>query len=194
MQKPRKQLSNCLIKKVRGDNLDFFTRAISRRSIRELARLFHLLFGLSREEYIPVVELLDRFCEMCSNVCYDIVENDELPRNVPALTELSIDGQFTIKIKQKIYEDALFKQVGGYRNHIMHEICHVFLCILGFTPILHRTFANNVISPINSSEWQTKALCGEIMMPYEETSNMSAEEIAKKYKVSLSSAEMRKKY
>ena len=37
------------------------------------------------------------------------------------------EGTFTIKIKNSVYEGAYYRQIGGYRNHIMHEMCHVML-------------------------------------------------------------------
>ena len=59
----------------------------------------------------------------------------------------------------------------------MHEICHVFLYKMGFTPIHNRALANNSIPPYRSMEWQAKALCGEVMMPYEETTGLTENEI-----------------
>lgn len=59
---------------------------------------------------------------------------------------------------------------------------------------MERSFNNNELPAYVSVEWQAKALCGEVMMPYEATKNMSTEEIVNKYGVSKSSAQYRKKY
>ena len=67
-------------------------------------------------------------------------------------------------------------------------MCHGFLFKIGYTPIVERSFGNNEIRPFESVEWQAKALCGEVMMPYEATKNMSLEEIVEKYHVSKGSA------
>ncbi len=174
--------------------MDYPTKPLSRKGSRYLAKIFCRVFGLSPKKAVPVIELLDKFCLKMTNVTYDIVDDDKLPHNVPALTEVDDRGVFTIKIKNEVYEGASERSVGGYRNHIMHEMCHVFLYRLGYRPILARSFANNTIPPAYSAEWQAKALCGEIMMPYEETKNMNADQIVRKYKVSLASARMRKKY
>lgn len=174
--------------------MDYVTNPISRQGLRGIARVFREIFSLSSQECVPVVDLLDVFCQRLGNVTYDIVENWELPSNVPATTELGTDGIFTIKIKEIVYNGAKYRNVGGYRNHIMHEMCHVLLMKIGFRPLLARSFSNYEIKPMCSAEWQAKALCGEIMMPYEATRNMSVSEIVDTYKVSVQSAQQRKKY
>jgi cytoplasmic iron level regulating protein YaaA (DUF328/UPF0246 family) len=40
-------------------------------------------------------------------------------------------------------------------------------------------------------EWQAKALCGEVLMPYEETKNLSVNQIRHLCQVSKESAELR---
>ena len=152
------------------------------------------MFHLSCKESVPVVDLLDRFCHQLGDVSYDVVDDWELPYNIPAVTEIGNDGMFTITIKNSIYHGAKYRDIGGYRNHIMHEMCHVILFKIGFTPIAARSFSNNKIEPMRSAEWQAMALCGEIMIPYEETKNMSVGEIMETYKVSNSSARKRKTY
>ena len=72
--------------------------------------------------------------------------------------------------------------------HIIHEIAHAFLCLLGFTPILDRQFKNNSLRAFESMEWQAKALAGEIMMDYEKTKRMSVLELSLKCGVSEDSA------
>lgn len=43
-------------------------------------------------------------------------------------------------------------------------------------------------------EWQAKALAGEIMMPYEDTANMSVKDIMNIYGVSKDFAKTRQNY
>ena len=45
-----------------------------------------------------------------------------------------------------------------------------------------------------SVEWQAKALCGELMMPYNATKHLSIEKIMDKYGVSYEAAVQRKRY
>ena len=97
------------------------------------------------------------------------------------------NGKFEIEIRQTTYDGA-YKNIGAYRDHIIHEICHAFLYTLGYTPIMQRSFKNGEIVNYRSSEWQAKALCGEVMIPFEETVSLSASEIAKEYGVSPAQA------
>ena len=98
-----------------------------------------------------------------------------------------------VSVKNCIRELAAFgyarkKEIGAYRDHILHEICHAFLYMLGYTPLLERSFGNNELSNYESAEWQAKALCGEIMIPYDESKDMSVDEIMDNYKVSRGQA------
>ena len=123
-----------------------------------------------------------------------IVEDDDLPPNIPAICFPDECGNFTIKIKDTVYKGAYEKQIGAYFDFICHEICHAFLFKIGFTPIVERSFGNNEIPPCKSVEWQAKALCGEVMMPYNATAKMTCREIMTKYHVSKASANYRKRY
>ena len=174
--------------------MDYIAKATSRTELRILAKEFCEEMHINCNEKVPVVKLLDVLCEKFKGrFTYDVVNDEELGDNVPALTNW--DGySFEIKIKNKIYEGAWKKEVGAFRNHILHEICHVYLIMRGFTPLMTRSFGNNEIPPYCSAEWHAKALCGEIMMPYNATIGMSAEEIVEKYKVSLQSAQKRLTY
>ena len=76
---------------------------------------------------------------------------------------------------------------------ILHEICHIYMYELGYTPCLQRSFDKE--TPLYCSvEWQVKALTGEVAMPYEETKNMGVPEIMKKYNVSKGFAKKRQRY
>jgi len=124
-------------------------------------------------------------------VVTEIVE-DEVLGDIPGRCIPDFKGNFTIQIKDSIYTGAT-KGVGGYRAHIMHEISHVLLFIIGFNPIVERSYKNNVLEPCESVEWQAKALTGEIMVPFEDTKNMTCEEIIEKCGVSKDCAEKRLK-
>lgn len=151
------------------------------------------MFKLPETGSIPVLDILERIGEVFKGAYYEIVSDDEMPAIIPA--ECSIEGDgFKIKIRESIYDGAYEKEIGAFRDHILHEICHIFLYKMGYAPVMNRSFKNGQIKAYCSSEWQAKALCGELMMPYEETENMSVEEIQEKYAVSRTQAEYRKKY
>ena len=102
-------------------------------------------------------------------------------------------GGFTIEIKESVYAGAYENQIGAFLGFICHEICHIFLFRIGFTPIFERSFENNELPAYCSVEWQAKALCAEVMIPYDETEGMSASLIENTYHVSKAFAKNRKK-
>ena len=103
-------------------------------------------------------------------------------------------GGYTIEIKQSVYDGAVYQNIGAFLGFICHEICHVFLFEIGFVPVYEYSFNENTLPAYCSVEWQAKALCGEILMPYEETQVLSITEIMRLCKVSRDSAEKRKTY
>ena len=102
-------------------------------------------------------------------------------------------GGFTIEIKESIYNGAYKKQIGAFLGFICHEICHVFLFNIGFTPVYERSFADKEIPAYCSVEWQAKALCAEVMIPYNESRGMGTKAITDYYHVSRAFAENRNK-
>lgn len=173
--------------------MDYQTKPTSRKQLRTLSKFFRELFGVPPDTPFPVLDALEKMPDVFRGTTTHIVENHKLPYNIPARCFLDEEGDFQIEIKEKVYEDA-YKGQGGARSFICHEMCHVFLYRVGFTPIMNRNFANNVLPAYCSVEWQTKALCGEVMMPYDYTRFMSEWEIAQRFQVSLDSARMRRRY
>ena len=173
--------------------MDYETHAISRKKLRIFAQFIRLLLGVSFTKPFPVLELLDELYDFIDKTNYEVLEDDELPANIPARCFPDEEGNFTIQIKESVYSGAQ-KGIGACRGFIMHEICHVFLYKMGFTPIHNRTLKNNSIPAYRSMEWQAKALCGEVMMPYEETIGLTENEIISKYKVSKGFAQKRLTY
>lgn len=175
--------------------MDYYTKPVKRIQLRKFACLFRQLFEIGQNEKINVLEVLDKFHSVFENASYVVLEDYEMPPNIPARCLIQEnEGTFRMEIKNTVYEGAYKKKVGAFLDFICHEMCHVFLYIIGYTPTMNRSFDNGKIPAYCSVEWQAKALCGEIMMPYEATKNMSIEEIMKVYGVSRASAEFRKRY
>ena len=174
--------------------MDYYTKSATREQIREFASVFRELFDVSLTGRFPVLEVLDKFRSKFPTFHYEVVEDDELPVSIPAQCDVGTDGIFEMKIRRSIYDGAYKKGTGAYRDHILHELCHVFLYSIGFTPVIQRSFRNGMIPNDRSSEWQAKALCGEIMIPYEESENMTVEDIQRVYGVSKAQAEYRRFY
>ncbi|MCR4600121.1 MAG: ImmA/IrrE family metallo-endopeptidase [Clostridia bacterium] len=173
--------------------MDYETKPTSRKNLRKFAGYLRELFGVSSTGAFPVLEVLDLIRDIFENSGYEIVEDNKLPPQTMAQCSPNDEGGYTIEIKESVYEGARNKKVGAFRGFICHEICHVFLFEIGFTPLFARSFEENKIPAFRSVEWQAKALCGEVMIPYEESRNMGIQEICDKYNVSKAFAVMRKK-
>lgn len=174
--------------------MDYKTYPIKRKDLREIAAVLRRVFSCKNKYKFNVVDSFERAHLIFPNIYTEVVEDEELDSNIPArcLPDFA-NNEYLIQVKNSVCEGAC-ADVGGYRAHILHEICHAILCILGFVPIMDRQLKNNEIRCFESMEWQAKALCGEILMPYEETQNLSINEIVRYCKVSIESAEKRKTY
>jgi len=172
--------------------MDYRTKPTSREELRKIAHIVRRVFKCKNKYYFDVVTAFEKMHILFPEVSTEVVSDDEQDMNrVPATTIPDMKGHYHIKIKEQIYDGAYFKKIGGYRNHILHEMCHAILFLLGFTPYLDRTYKNVELPGYESIEWQAKALAGEILVPYEETMGMSAEQIQKLCKVSKDCAEKR---
>ena len=175
--------------------MDYITKALSRKEIRVFSRIFRRLFDVNNDvSEFPVLYALEKVSDVFKDTTVSILEDNELPFNVPARCYPNESGGFTIEIKNSVYTGAYEKKIGAYLGFICHEMCHIFLYKMGYTPLLERRFGNNELPAYESVEWQAKALCGEVMMPYEATKNMSGEQIMKRYHVSKGFVEHRRKY
>lgn len=169
--------------------MDYKTKPLSRLYIRRLAPYYRQLFDVPPTEPFPVLEALEKVPDIFEGCNYEIVEDNELEPNVMAQCAPNNFGGFTIKIKVSVYLGAYENKVGAFLGFINHEICHVFLFFIGFTPIYEKSFESNTLPAYRSVEWQAKALNGEVMIPYEECKNMTKDEIINKYHVSKSFAD-----
>ena len=154
-----------------------------RKSIRALATSFRRSLGEMDQLHFPIVKLLDFMTVHFPNFDYEIVEDDELPWNEHAQTDITTGH---IRIKQTIYERACNGE-GRDRMTIAHEIGHFFmLCFCGFT--LTRTYDNAKIPSFKDPEWQAKCFAGEFMIPKDRVEGMAVEEIVEKCGVSPEAA------
>lgn len=170
--------------------MDYKTEPTSRMELRKIARCVRKLFKCRKKYYFDVIDAFEKIHSIIPAVTCFVVEDNEMENNVYARCIPDFKGHYTIEVKESVYVGAV-NGSGGYRSHILHEICHAILCLLGFTPILDRAFRNNELNPFESMEWQAKALCGEILMPYEETEGLTVKQIMRRCKVSRESAELR---
>lgn len=170
--------------------MDYKTKPTSRNELRCIARYVRKLFKCKNKYRFDVMTTFEKLPTVFPSVTCVVVEDDEIEGDIPGRCIPDFEGHYTIEIKSSTYDGAA-AGVGGYRAHILHEICHAILCMLGFAPVLDRVFKNKELKPFESMEWQAKALCGEIMMPYEETEGLSVRQIQHFCQVSRESAELR---
>ena len=173
--------------------MDYKTKPTSRRDLRCYSQILRKIFKVPLTGPFPVLESLDKISNIFKNCNYEIVEDKKLPPQTMAWCTPNDQGGFTIEIKESIYVGAYEKQIGAFLGFICHEICHIFLFHIGFTPIFERSFKNNELPAYCSVEWQAKALCAEVMIPYEETKGMSSSLIESTYHVSKAFAKNRQK-
>lgn len=173
--------------------MDYKTKATSRNDLRRYAVYFRKLFDVPRTGAFPVLEALEKLPDIFENCNYIIVEDKKFPPKTMAQCSPNDFGGFTIEIRESVYQGAYEKKVGAFLGFICHEIAHIFLFQIGFKPIYERSFADNELPAYCSVEWQAKALCAEIMIPYEESKGMKPKDIEKKYNVSKAFAINRRK-
>lgn len=171
--------------------MDYITKPVSRKHLREYAKFFRKLFDVPEEGPFPVLEALEKLPDVFEGSTYRVVEDDEMPKKIVARCIKNEEKGFVIEIKKTVYDGAM-DRIGAYCGFILHELSHIFMYEIGYTPILQRSFEE---TPLYCSvEWQVKALTGEIAMPYEETKGMTVPEIIKKYNVSKGFAKKRQRY
>lgn len=163
--------------------MDYIVEPMSRKELRALSDLLRCRLGIENRIRVPIVELLDLLSEKFEKFNYEIVEDDDLPKNVHADTDVRTGH---IRIKTSVYERAC-KGRGRDRMTIAHEIAHFFtLCFCEFK--LQRNFNNDEVLPYNDPEWHAKCFAGEFMVPYQLTQGMTPTEIADACGVSYQAA------
>lgn len=176
--------------------MDYITKPVSRAALRKISAVVREAFECkSDNEPFPVLDALEMLSDVVPNSTYIIVEDCDLPKNVFAQCRQTSNGGFIIEIKQTVYDGAYRDKNTAFLCFICHEICHIVLFYLGFTPISERSISDDTeVERYRRVEWQAKALCGEVTIPYEATQGMSVREIVERYHVTEASAKYRIKH
>jgi len=174
--------------------MDYMTKPLSRADARRLSKYVRKIFKIGETEPFPVLLALEQLDMLFEGSGYQVLEDEKLPPDVFAWCYPKPEGGFMIEIKQSVYDGACYDKNTAFLCFICHEICHVVLFCIGYTPITTRTLKKDDEIPAYCSvEWQAKALCGELTIPYEATKGMKAKEIMAKYPVTEASAKYRVK-
>lgn len=164
--------------------MDYKTKPTSRRDLRKYANIMRKLFHVPNTGAFPVLEALERLGDVFTNCNFIVVVDKAMSPQTMARCVPNDLGGFTIEIRQSVYDGAYQRHIGAFLGFICHEICHVFLFNIGFTPLYERSFADKVLPAYCSVEWQAKALCNEVMIPYHESIDMNVEEMITTYRCS----------
>lgn len=173
---------------------------LSRKQIRLIAKYFRKMFEI-KTILFPVMMVLELLVNKFSNILYYSVEDDDdFELGVMAALVENVEGNesmYCIKIKNSVYDDAI-KGDGASLGFICHEMCHfVLIHILGIGPKLYintngiaytRVIEPRSLPLFKSMEWQAKALCGEVMIPYEKCKDHTLEQIVKETNSSVEQA------
>jgi hypothetical protein len=174
--------------------MDYITKSTSRATLRRFSKIIRVIFGCeSDDEPFPVLQALEKLPDIVECTNYEVVKDNDLPANVFAQCYPKPEGGFVIQIKETVYNGACYDENYVFLCFICHEICHVLLFWIGFTPVSTCAFGDDEIEPYRSVEWQAKALTGEVMIPYGASKGMTSKEIVKKYHVTKQSADYRVK-
>ena len=167
--------------------MDYEARiGLSREKIRILSVLVRKILQVKSLKF-PVLKVLDKLEILFPDNFYYVSEEACLfEKSVPAYIEQEGENEYCIHIKQSVYDGAL-KGRGDCLGFINHEIAH--FCLIHIFDIGPKSFrfGNSIIyaretkwrkiEPCKSMEWQAKALCGELMIPYEKCKDMSFKEV-----------------
>lgn len=124
--------------------MDYITKPVSRATLRKISTVIREVFGCKSDyEPFPVLDALEMLPDAVPNTTYLVVKDCDLPKNVFAQCRQTIGGGFFIEIKRTVYDGAHRNQNTAFISFICHEICHVVLFYLGFTPISERSISDN---------------------------------------------------
>lgn len=157
----------------------------SRIKLRALARKTRSLADAAEDQPFPVVKFLEKVM-LWLDYEMDIVPDSEMEENYAE----TIPSLRIFRIRESVYENA----IRGYhrdRFTIAHEIAHLL-----FHDDITVTYARNekTIPAYMDPEWQANTFAAELLVPHTQISEMSAEEISKKYGVSKKVAQIQASY
>ncbi len=164
---------------------------LSRLQIREIAKVIRRKLNIQTVLF-PVLNVLERLTDKFTNLYYIVSPDYEFEKGVMAELVLE-DNEYCIRMPESVYNNAA-KGNRSYLGFICHEICHfVLIHIVGVGPVIEtykngmvffRKIENHKVPLYKSMEWQAKALCGELMIPFDKCKNYTFEQIVSETKSS----------
>lgn len=161
---------------------------LSRKQLRAYAKSIRTSLKVETSFMFPVERFLEAFHLLIGDETFSfqtIADEDwDQPPSRHAYFDLTDN---CIYIKESVYLGAIDGN-GRDRMTIIHECAHVLLLQHSHLT-LARSFDNEYVPPYCDPEWQAKCLAGELMVPIDLVTGMSASEVSFKCGVSLRAAE-----
>lgn len=157
--------------------IDYETRPVSRKLIRKFSKIIRNDLKIKNNK-ISIDEIMDKVY-LKYGVTFSYEEANEFDDGV--VCYLDFEGEEPcVHIRNDVYENASRgdrKSIG----FIIHEICHFYLIkIFKYQPVNLVPFPSRFLPNYKSMEWQAKALCGEVMIPFDQFKDKTIEEILEK--------------
>ena len=157
---------------------------LSNDIIMTLTRHFRKMLGCGLDTPLDIVAILEfAMPQIDKNFGLLIKTQDEMKIDSHAYTDPETQQ---IVIREDIYDRARNGE-GRDRFTIAHEIGHYLLHNHSFLT-LTRVYKDEEIKPYEDVEWQADAFAGELLCPAFAVKDMSAEDAAIKYGVSIQAA------
>lgn len=119
---------------IKDNIIDYETYPISRQDLRIFTKFIRKQLQTETVK-LPVIKILDYLEENYNNINYSIEANTDFENNIMAYLDESIDGMYTIHLRNSVYEAAC-KGDRMSIGFICHEMCHYFLISwFGYKPI-----------------------------------------------------------
>jgi len=162
---------------------DYIVQPVSRRLLWDYAMQIRRKLNLENVCYFPVVEFLESMWTLFPKFHYEILWDDELPKDVHADMDIV---NHCMRIKQSVYDGAC-KGNGRDRFTITHEQGHYLtLGVSGFR--LQRNFEKRKLRPFEQPEWQANNFAAGLLMPVHLIRDMSPQEMVEACGVSWTAA------
>ena len=161
-------------------------KGMSKREIRELAKMIRKKCGLDRTYNVPVCH----FFEWIMEKLFPDFEWEIVPDYTMTEEGVTFSGAKKIEIRQDVYVAACNGD-GRARFTIMHEVGHFILHGPNRIALCRLSPGEN-ISKFEDPEWQADAFGGELLMYYPLIKNLSTNEIAEKCGVTPRAARVQK--
>ena len=93
--------------------MDYMTKPLSRKELRSLASLFRIIFKSELNGSFNVLNALETLPDVFPGSTHLVVEDNDLPANIPARCSPDENGNFIVEIKNSVYQGAYKKENRG---------------------------------------------------------------------------------